>query len=564
MGALGRCGASALLTVLLAGCGDGGHDGAYPDLLEAEARTVPLASAGPTLRGRVPASRGAAPDADPHAHPATADAGPEATVDAHGRITVPAGARWATVRDALVASARLRRECEGLEEGAQLVSLPGVDGFVIIGGTRPRDATGLDLELGTGSPASRIVARGTAWVAAHGCDATLAWDAPGRSVAPWRARVEQLLALEPGEHGIRVRAAGDVPAAEVLAHLAVVGETSLGAPHVVTQTRRRFDDHVEDSDRWLALHQAPNGAWDGAAALAWCGGHAMRDAPGWPPRENVTDAGTTGLALLAFLGAGFTNRGKHPNARVVGRGLRHLKNVQRPDGTFPGSGDWDDPVAHPIAALAMLEVYGMTGSPIYKGSAQAGLDALKPTYLRAGRELLPTILTAMAWKSAMLINKDAEKRGKPQPLRVDPTLAPLLLQDIEGVHLGTADLSAASAILARIFLDPRGPKAPGMKDGALALAEHLAKRDTTVSPTLQWIATLACFQLGGKAWKLVKASLEFRSIEAQRRDGHRCCLRGSWDPVAQPDLPGGRVSSTALHTMALQVFYRYDKVFGSR
>lgn len=37
---------------------------------------------------------------------------------------------------------------------------------------------------------------------------------------------------------------------------------------------------------------------------------------------------------------------------------------------------------------------------------------------------------------------------------------------------------------------------------------------------------------------------------------------GSWDPLCAWGEDGGRVYSTALLTMCLEVYYRYDRVFG--
>ena len=46
-------------------------------------------------------------------------------------------------------------------------------------------------------------------------------------------------------------------------------------------------------------------------------------------------------------------------------------------------------------------------------------------------------------------------------------------------------------------------------------------------------------------------------VDHQRKDG---CARGSWDPVGPWGREGGRVYSTALCTMCLEVYYRYPRV----
>ena len=42
------------------------------------------------------------------------------------------------------------------------------------------------------------------------------------------------------------------------------------------------------------------------------------------------------------------------------------------------------------------------------------------------------------------------------------------------------------------------------------------------------------------------------------------CAEGSWDPKDPWGEEGGRVYSTALMTLCLEVYYRYPKVFGTR
>ena len=49
--------------------------------------------------------------------------------------------------------------------------------------------------------------------------------------------------------------------------------------------------------------------------------------------------------------------------------------------------------------------------------------------------------------------------------------------------------------------------------------------------------------------------------EAQRDDGDE---KGSWDPIGPWGFAGGRVYSTALMTLTLEVYFRYSQVLGSR
>ena len=154
-----------------------------------------------------------------------------------------------------------------------------------------------------------------------------------------------------------------------------------------TGSRKKFDDAVDWALRWLAAHQSPNGGWEAANFMHWCDGKPVADASKRPDGAGkaLYDPGVSGMALCAFLGAGYTNRGKHEFARVVGMGLRYLKNIQDPEGCFGPRSTQQYIYNHATSALAMVEAYGMTGSPIFKGSAQrcAGLHrALAQPVLR--------------------------------------------------------------------------------------------------------------------------------------------------------------------------------------
>ncbi len=117
---------------------------------------------------------------------------------------------------------------------------------------------------------------------------------------------------------------------------------------------------------WLATQQHADGGWDDS---------------GYGLEFRSDDPGLTGHVLLTYLAGRYTNRGRHPYAKVVARGLRYLKQHQGPDGWFgptPREGDpWSRDLAHHGPALAaMVEAYAQTHSPIFKGSAKRGLAAL--------------------------------------------------------------------------------------------------------------------------------------------------------------------------------------------
>ena len=69
-----------------------------------------------------------------------------------------------------------------------------------------------------------------------------------------------------------------------------------------------------------------------------------------------------------------------------------------------------------------------------------------------------------------------------------------------------------------------------------------------------YYGTLAMYQYGGQEWNEWNAALSETLVADQRTTGHAA---GSWDPHAPWGAYGGRVFSTALSTLCLEVYYRF-------
>ena len=430
---------------------------------------------------------------------------------------------------------------------------------------RPRIAFGLTLSLEP-SKTTRIEAQGNGWVRAWGCEAELVetiegWGPDAASL--WADRLNDLLrfsADEGEDYEVLVEAASDVRLADIAPFLAAATDRDVAPLDLgIRPDRRRFDDVVDNVSCWLAAHQLPNGGWHETYSPHFCDGKPFRDAD--VPKSPDADAALTARALLAFLGAGYTNRGKHPYARVVGRGMRVLKSCQHPDGSFqlPGGVDL---LRDAWCTLALTEIYGMTGSPIYKGAAQRGLENLTTSWW-SGAPAMTTAVVAAAVCSAQLINKDALARGKTVRLVVDGTLAGRLHQDAKDVDATRADQEAASALFARCVLGENLTADAIALTGLLSLRRHMKLAGRATDPILAYFTAVATYHSSGKHWEAVKKLLDTDAfMGAQTRRGAWCCAKGSVDP--REGTGNGRVAATALYAVIYQLFYRYDRVFGSR
>ena len=69
--------------------------------------------------------------------------------------------------------------------------------------------------------------------------------------------------------------------------------------------------------------------------------------------------------------------------------------------------------------------------------------------------------------------------------------------------------------------------------------------------------TYALFQVGGRPWKTWNTALKRTLTKSQVKK--RGCAQGSWDPIGVWGYSGGRVYSTALTALTLEVYWRYPR-----
>jgi len=351
----------------------------------------------------------------------------------------------------------------------------------------------------------------------------------------------------------------------------------------------RTGDAVELALKWLAEHQDvhDDGRWDADDYMKHDPPDDRCDGPGGA----LNDVGVTGLALLAFLGADYTDRGTHKFAKHVRAGLRFLLMSQEEDGCIGSRASHSFMYSHAIGTLALSEAYWMTRNPRYRKPAQ---DALN--FISAARN------PYLAWRYMPRGGENdtsvtgwcvmAMKSGKYAGLEVDPDAfegARLWIEKMTEPNFGQVGYDfpggaparpegkqdrfppersqsmTAVGMLTRIFLgeDPRASSPIQM--GAKLCMERLPTwnpDDGSIDMYYWYYGSLALFQVGGTPWKkwndaMVKAIVEHQH---QKGTGSRT---GSWDPLCCWGDDGGRVYSTALLAMCLEVYYRYPKVFGA-
>ncbi len=313
---------------------------------------------------------------------------------------------------------------------------------------------------------------------------------------------------------------------------------------------------VVSSLRWLAEHQLPDGSWRFEHTQSGC--RECRN-PGYA----TTTTGATGLALLPFLGAGQTHR-EGEYRETIASGLNYLLASQRKsargadlqDGTMYGQG---------IAAIALCEAYGLTQDPALKDAAQGAIDFIVAAqHHEGGWRYYPNQAgdtTVFGWQ--MMALQSARLAGLEVPDHTFTQAAEFLsrVEAREGGGFGYQEpgvLPAPTAIgtLSSMFLG-RAREDTNLRLGIERLANW---GPSSTDVYYNYYATQVLHHDDGPLWQDWNLQLRGQLLDSQSLDGHS---RGSWFFPDKHAYAGGRLYTTAMCTMILQVYYRHLPLYGA-
>jgi hypothetical protein len=336
---------------------------------------------------------------------------------------------------------------------------------------------------------------------------------------------------------------------------------------------------------WLKEHQSKDGRWDSDEFSLLCDKNTCSG-----PGEATHDVGLTGLALLCFLGAGYTHQeGVFKN--TVKEGLKYLISVQDGDGCF-GERNHGFMYSHACAALAMAEAYGMTEAKPFREPAQRALDfiaraqnpysAWRYNYPPDGdNDTSVTGWMVMVLKSGRYAGLTVADQTMTNALSwidevTDPATGRTGYHEIGGTPSRIPEFAAkfppekseamtAVAVLVRILAGREPGDDPMIVKGAELMARRLPNWDTEsgeIDFYYWYYGTLAMFQVGESYWDKWNEAIKTAIIDHQNTDAN-ADEYGSWDPVDPWSKAGGRIYSTALNCLCMEVYYRYPRVFGA-
>lgn len=326
---------------------------------------------------------------------------------------------------------------------------------------------------------------------------------------------------------------------------------------------------TEESERavaaainWLARHQNPDGSW-GCQKCGdqckddSCKGHLNNDGADYP-------VAATAFGVLPFLAAGQTYESQGPYRNVLRKAFFWLASNQDQNRGRLGSGSMYE---HGLGAMAVCEAYGLTRDPKLKPLAEAAIRFIEDAQndVSGGWHYTanpPTVgdTSVFGWQFMAL------KSGQLAGLQVNP-------QTLDKSKLFLKSVSKGKAGGMFSYMPESGPTPTmtavgllcrqygGQKVDAPETVEGLgyvaANRNGALNNTyFLYYATQAMHNVPGEQWNTWNRATQKALVEAQIKDG---CAAGSWKPNLHD---AGPVMSTSLTALTLEVYYRWNPVYG--
>lgn len=331
--------------------------------------------------------------------------------------------------------------------------------------------------------------------------------------------------------------------------------------------------------KWLARHQDQDGKWSRMDFDKHC--EPGRKCGGAGRYPTTLDPAVTGLALLVFCASNNTHE-EGEYKKNVAAAVKYLQDIQTESGGFgdyPRGLNYHMMYNQGIATFALAELCAMTGDkallPAVEKAvqfivrAQQASGAWDYTDAKTGR--YDTSVTG--WQVMAL--KSAQAAGVKVPAytiyRMAQFFDRVTLSSGEVIYSNAAPSAGrrgqgmvAVGMTSCQFLGFPVAGKTAARQASIILTHppdwaKLATGNPDFSPMdsiyYWYYATIAMFQYGGEPWDRWNKQMKKALLGQQRRGG---CLDGSWDPpVNFWGQVGGRLYSTTLNILSLEIYYRY-------
>jgi hypothetical protein len=319
---------------------------------------------------------------------------------------------------------------------------------------------------------------------------------------------------------------------------------------------------VDRALKWFAKHQMPDGGWHfDLNACPSCMGKCSHS--GTSRKDDRT--GATAMALLPFLGRGYTHR-EGPFKKVVEGGIAFLvqRAIQGKGKAYDGPGNL---YSQGLTGIALSECYAMSQDNRLAAPTQAVLNFIMQAQDPQGggwrySPRQPGDTSAVGWQIMAL------KSGNMAYLQVNPLTVKKavefldFVQSDDGAAYGYLDKSTPSptrsavGLLCRMYLGWKKDH-PGLQEGA----KRLAKTGPTKDLYYDYYATQIMHHMEGEMWLAWNTKMKAMLLKAQSNKDHEA---GSWHEGVNGGHgaeAAGRLYCTSLATMILEVYYRHLPIY---
>ncbi|MFT5474185.1 MAG: hypothetical protein ACI856_002521, partial [Kiritimatiellia bacterium] len=299
---------------------------------------------------------------------------------------------------------------------------------------------------------------------------------------------------------------------------------------------------------WISSKQESDGHWSNAKH----GGQGNHK------------SGATALSLLCLLGRGHTHTDANPYQESVDKGLTWMLGMMKPDGDLRNGNHQNGMYDQGMATMALTEAYGLSRDPALREPLQRAVDFIVKAQNKndGGWRYKPGDggdTSVFGWQVMALSSAQALGINVP-----DETFdkARLWLKRVSGGknkglfgYTGstpTATMTAEGMFCSQLL---------GVEQADTRMLESAefigrTKLDENGSPFFYYVyySTLSLYHHHGDTWNVWNRLLKENLLQSQIKHGD---LKGTWKPTGQHSGEMGALTTTALATLALEVYYRY-------
>ena len=336
------------------------------------------------------------------------------------------------------------------------------------------------------------------------------------------------------------------------------------------------EEAVEAGLKWLALHQLEDGSWSfylDAKHCPQCAGKCRN--------QGVLESrtGATGLALMCFLGAGYTQH-EGPYKDVVSRGiyflvnrmvlsdeggdLRDVQELALPFAKLDSVRLNGDMYSHAIATLALCEDYAMTRDGSIAAAAQEAIDFIVNAQNEMGgwryQPRQPGDLSVTGWQLMALKSGVLGRLDVPRDVWYRAAEFLDSVQAEKGAEYSYLENRVPKPSMSAVGLYGRmmigwPQDHPPLLKGAAALAKEDPRESNMY---FNYYTSQVLHHVGGSGWRRWNPRMRNYLVKTQALEGHEY---GSWYFDEAWSDRGGRLYTTTLAILTLEVYYRYMPMY---